>query len=170
MDILDFRPIFDTVATIVKSAVNPNTDTVIMIADIGPYESGPPLHYHPAQQETYEVLEGEGEFILGARTLRVTAGDIIEIPPETPHTFKNIGASRLVMRDTHLPALTFEDMMRELHGLVQSGRVRGFNNFTSLIYLSMLWVKHSRVQRSVTPPFVVMKTMNAIGKLFGYKI
>ena len=74
------------------------------------------------------------------------------------------------MRDTHQPALTFEEMMRELHGLVHSGKIHGFGDFKLLVYLSMLWVKHKELQRSIQPPFFVMRLMNIVGKLIGYKI
>lgn len=170
MDILDFDPIIKTRAIVVKSAADKLTDTVIMIAEIGPNEAGPPLHYHPKQKETYEVLEGVAEFILGNKKLIVKQGEKIEIPANTPHTFKNISDGWLKMQDTHLPALSFEEMMRDLHVLVHSGKITGFKNFKSILYLSMLWVKHKEVQHSVSPPFFMMKLMASIGKFRGYKI
>jgi mannose-6-phosphate isomerase-like protein (cupin superfamily) len=170
MDTLDFEPTIKTKAIVVKSAVDKERDTVVMIAEVGPGEAGPPMHLHPSQQETYDVLEGEAEFILGGKTLTVKQGDKVEIPANTPHTFKNVGNGWLRMQDTHLPALTFEEMMRELHGLVHSGKVKGFNDFQSLVYLSMLWVKHDKLQRSVEPPFFVMRGMSAVGKLLGYRL
>jgi uncharacterized cupin superfamily protein len=75
MDTLDFEPTLKTKAIVVKSAVDKQHDTVVMIAEIGPGESGPPSHIHPHQQETYDVLEGEAEFILGDKTFIVKQGD-----------------------------------------------------------------------------------------------
>lgn len=60
--------------------------------------------------------------------------------------------------------------MRDLYSLVKSGKVSGFNDPKSLIYLSMLWVKHDELQRSIQPPFFVMRTMAVIGKLICYKL
>ncbi|HXD11523.1 MAG TPA: cupin domain-containing protein [Anaerolineales bacterium] len=170
MDTLDFEPTLKTRAIVVKSAVDKQHDTVIMIAEIGPGESGPPSHIHPSQQETYEVLEGEAEFVLGNKTVLVKQGDKVEIPANTPHTFRNTTNAWLRMQDTHLPALTFEEMMRELHGLVHSGKIKGFNDFKSLVYLSMLWVKHKELQRSANPPFFVMQMMAFVGRLMGYRL
>lgn len=170
MDILDFEPIIKTKAIVLKSAADKQRDAVVMIAEIGPRESGPPLHLHPKQRETYEVLEGEAEFILGNNKIVVKQGETLNIPLNTPHTFRNITGSWLRMRDTHTPALSFEEMMRELHSLVQQGKIKGFNNLKSLIYLSMLWVKYKEVQRSVNPPFIIMRFMASIGKLIRYKI
>jgi mannose-6-phosphate isomerase-like protein (cupin superfamily) len=170
MDTLDFQPIIKTRAIVVTSAVDKQRDSVVMIAEIGPREAGPPTHIHPKQHETYEVLEGEAEFVLNGKKQIVKQGEKIEIPPGTPHTFVNNTDIWLKMRDTHQPALTFEEMMRELHGLVHSGKIRGFNDLKSLVYLSMLWVKHKELQQSIQPPFVVMRFMNLIGKLLNYKL
>jgi mannose-6-phosphate isomerase-like protein (cupin superfamily) len=170
MDTLDFEPIIKTKAIVVTSAADKQRDPVVMIAEIGPRESGPPTHIHPSQVETYEVLEGAAEFVLDGKKRLVKQGEKIEIPPGTPHTFVNITSDWLRMRDTHQPGLTFEEMMRELHGLVHAGKIRGFNDFKSLVYLSMLWVKHKELQQSIQPPFFVMKCMNVVGKLMGYKL
>jgi quercetin dioxygenase-like cupin family protein len=43
-----------------------------------------PLHYHPEEQITI-VEEGEVEFLLGAETRRLSAGDWVVTPPDTPH-------------------------------------------------------------------------------------
>lgn len=170
MDTLDFEPIMKTRAIVVESAVDKQHDHVIMIAELGPGELGPPAHIHPSQHETYDVLEGEAEFQLGGKTLHVKAGDKVDIPPNTSHTFKNVGAGWLKMRDTHEPALSFEEMMRGLHRLVTTGKVKGFGDPRSLIYVSMLWVKHDELQRSVSPPFFVMRCMAMVGKLLGYQL
>jgi mannose-6-phosphate isomerase-like protein (cupin superfamily) len=170
MDTLDFAPVIQTRAIVVTSAVDKQHEPVIMIAEIGPRESGPPIHLHPRQVETYDVLEGEAEFTLGSTKRIVRQGETIEIPAGTPHTFINTTSDWLRMRDTHQPALTFEEMMRELHGLVLSGKIKGFGDIRSLIYLSMLWVKHKELQRSVQPPYGVMRLMGFVGKLLGYKL
>ncbi|QQS29799.1 MAG: cupin domain-containing protein [Sphingobacteriales bacterium] len=170
MDTLDFQPIFKTKAIVVQSASDKKTDPVVMIAELGPHESGPPLHFHPNQHETYEVLEGEAEFVLGGEKIIVRQGEKVDIPANTPHTFKNLTGNWLKMKDTHIPALSFEEMMRELHGLVQHVKISGFNNPKSLIYLSMLWVKHREIQESVNPPFFVMKLLNFAGKLMGFRL
>jgi len=106
MDTLDFEPIMKTKAIVVQSAVDKRRGPVIMIAEIGPREAGPPTHIHPSQHETYDVLEGEAEFVLDGKKRIVKQGEKIKIPPGTPHTFVNITDNWLKMRDTHQPALT----------------------------------------------------------------
>lgn len=170
MNILDFQPTIKTRAIVVRSAKDPNVDSVVMIAEIGPHESGPPMHLHPAQYETYQVLEGEAEFILNHKKVIVKQGESIEIPPNTPHTFRNTKSTWLKMQDVHTPALSFEEMMRELHGLVQAGKVKSLSDFKSMVYMSMLWVKHKELQASVEPPFWIMKVIAFFGKLLNFRL
>lgn len=45
-----------------------------------------PLHSHPHLQVVY-MLEGEGIFHVGDETMTITAGDVVEIDSNVPHTF-----------------------------------------------------------------------------------
>ncbi len=46
----------------------------------------PPVHYHPAQKERFEVLAGTVEILLGdgVRTLR--QGEVLSVPAGSPHS------------------------------------------------------------------------------------
>jgi sugar phosphate isomerase/epimerase/mannose-6-phosphate isomerase-like protein (cupin superfamily) len=46
------------------------------------------LHHHPTE-EIYLVFEGEGVVIVGPRERKVTAGDVVAIPPNQMHTMSN---------------------------------------------------------------------------------
>ncbi len=61
-------------------------------------------------------------------------------------------------------------MMRGLHALAKEGKVKSLYDPKSLIYVSVLWVKHAEVQHSTQPPWLIMKTLAGIGKLLGFKI
>ena len=54
--------------------------------------TGPKLHRHP-YEETFIVQEGDVLFTLGDRVVEATAGDIIVVPPRTPHKFVSRGAT-----------------------------------------------------------------------------
>jgi quercetin dioxygenase-like cupin family protein len=71
----------------------------------------PPSHYHPSQDEHFEILEGEVTVELGrgpARTLR--AGDTLDVPHGTPHRMWNAGpeTARALWHVT--PALRTKEM------------------------------------------------------------
>jgi hypothetical protein len=52
MDTLEFEPTIKTKAVVVKSAVDKQRDTVIMIAEIGPGESGRRVISTPASRKS----------------------------------------------------------------------------------------------------------------------
>jgi mannose-6-phosphate isomerase-like protein (cupin superfamily) len=62
---------------------------------------GPSLHTHP-YEEVLVVLEGEATVVAGERELVAGAGDVVLIPPDTPHAFTNTGAGPLRQIDIHL--------------------------------------------------------------------
>jgi quercetin dioxygenase-like cupin family protein len=49
-----------------------------------------PLHTHPWEHEVF-ILEGKGVVFDGAKAAPFKAGDVVFIPPEERHQFKNTG-------------------------------------------------------------------------------
>ncbi len=54
---------------------------------IGTQKTGPPLHMHYNQDETFYVVEGEYIFQLGDTRSVLQAGDTIFLPRNVPHTW-----------------------------------------------------------------------------------
>ena len=50
---------------------------------------GPPLHIHPGFDETYLVLEGRLEVIVGERSSELLPGAVAYVSGSVPHTFRN---------------------------------------------------------------------------------
>jgi quercetin dioxygenase-like cupin family protein len=57
-----------------------------------PAGSGPPLHVHRHETETFYILEGDFEFTLGDQAVPAPVGTMIVGPRDIPHTFRNVGA------------------------------------------------------------------------------
>jgi quercetin dioxygenase-like cupin family protein len=55
------------------------------------------LHAHAGMDKVYQVLEGEGTFILEGRELPARAGDLLVAPEGVPHGVRNTGAGRLLV-------------------------------------------------------------------------
>lgn len=68
-----------------------------------------PPHYHQVIEETYFILEGEGEMQLGEDTRTMRAGDAVVIQPNERHTIANMTDKPLKMYVTCVPAWTFEE-------------------------------------------------------------
>jgi quercetin dioxygenase-like cupin family protein len=60
--------------------------TVIDFTD-GPMQQPDPPHHHPHEQITY-VAEGQVRFFLGDDTYDLSAGDMIAVPPNVPHSIQ----------------------------------------------------------------------------------
>lgn len=50
---------------------------------------GPPPHYHENLHESFYIVTGEMDFIINGEQRKVKAGESIDIPPKTLHTFVN---------------------------------------------------------------------------------
>lgn len=54
------------------------------------YLTGPPLHVHREQHDTFYVLEGVLKVQIGDEMLDLMPGDFASVPPGVAHTFDNI--------------------------------------------------------------------------------
>ena len=52
--------------------------------------TGPPLHLHHEQDDTFYVLDGILTVQAGDDVLDLGPGDFLSVPPGTPHTFDNL--------------------------------------------------------------------------------
>jgi mannose-6-phosphate isomerase-like protein (cupin superfamily) len=77
-----------------------DVDVCVIFVDAPPGR-GPSLHTHP-YPEILIVQDGEGTFVVGEEERRVGAGEVLIVPPGTPHAFTNTGAGNLRQIDIHL--------------------------------------------------------------------
>jgi len=59
-----------------------------------PPDRGPPLHVHP-NAEVFLVERGTATFTIGDEEVVVSSGQVVMVPPETPHRFHNTGGEDL---------------------------------------------------------------------------
>lgn len=62
------------------------------------------LHAHAGQDKVYQVIEGEGLFLLEGRELAMRAGDLLVAPEGVAHGVRNTGAGRLLVLAVLAPA------------------------------------------------------------------
>jgi quercetin dioxygenase-like cupin family protein len=58
-----------------------------------PPGGGPPPHSHLYEDETFFVLEGEYEFLVGGEWRRVLPGEVVHALRGSVHTFRNAGTT-----------------------------------------------------------------------------
>lgn len=61
---------------------------------------GVELHTHP-YSETFLLLEGEGRWTAGDAVVELRPNKMLVVPPETPHGFRNIGQTPLLVVSVH---------------------------------------------------------------------
>jgi quercetin dioxygenase-like cupin family protein len=73
----------------------------------------PPPHYHPSQDEHFEVLEGSIALRVGHEHSTVPAGESFDIPRGTVHTMGPAGGPAKVRWEVR-PALRTEQFLTEM--------------------------------------------------------
>jgi quercetin dioxygenase-like cupin family protein len=72
-----------------------------MVGEVA-YLSGPPLHVHEEQDDTFYVLEGVLTVQADDEVFELTAGDFVSVPPGVPHTFDNVDKDQAPVRTINL--------------------------------------------------------------------
>ena len=62
------------------------------------------LHAHAGQDKVYQVIEGEGLFLLDGKELPMQAGDLLVAPEGIAHGVRNPGSTRLLVLAILAPA------------------------------------------------------------------
>ena len=76
--------------------------------------SGPPPHVQHWEDESFYVLEGEYEFLDGARTIRAGVGSLIYVRSGILHTHNNVGEEPGRMLVSQTPGGAHERFFEEL--------------------------------------------------------
>jgi quercetin dioxygenase-like cupin family protein len=69
-----------------------------------PPGGGPPPHIHRHEDETFYIVEGRCDFLLGTETVTGGVGDFVNVPRGTVHRFHNSGTTPARMILTFTPA------------------------------------------------------------------
>jgi len=90
---------------------------------VGPGNPGPPKHYHPKQDEWFEVRRGRVRFILGAEERELGPGERAFVPRGVAHTFQVQGDEEACLRTEFRPAGDVEGWLESVFALADRGEV-----------------------------------------------
>ena len=88
-------------------------DYDLMIAETPAQMQGPPPHLHHSYKESFLIVEGEMEFMVNGEIRQVKAGESVDIPPGTLHTFSNKSDQPCKWINIHSPK-GFRDFFEEM--------------------------------------------------------
>ncbi|WP_232663185.1 cupin domain-containing protein [Pseudonocardia sp. TRM90224] len=80
----------------------------------------PPAHFHPAQDERFEILEGSLRVLVGTEERVVAAGEVLEIPRGTVHAMTALDGGARAIWQTR-PALGTEGFYAGMDAAVGRG-------------------------------------------------
>ena len=78
----------------------------------GPEFEGVGPHAHSDHVDSFYVLDGEAEFVMGGETVRLGPGSYVAAPVGVVHGFRNVGAGELRMLNVHTPNTGFVERLR----------------------------------------------------------
>jgi quercetin dioxygenase-like cupin family protein len=166
------NPVTGEVLVFHRTSAETNGETVAFETVVRPDGFVAAAHVHPNQTERFEVVEG----VLGVRIrdqeLVAKPGDVVLIPPGTPHRFWNAGdkVARFVCEVR--PALRFESLIETMFSLAAQGKTnrRGMPN---PLRLAVIARAHFDTVRLPFPPAALQRAALAIaapfGKALGYR-
>ncbi|KAA9339333.1 cupin domain-containing protein [Hymenobacter busanensis] len=118
----------------------------------------PPAHFHPSQEERFEVLEGELRVRLDGQLRTLRTGEQLHIAPGQVHAMWNPSEDRTTVRWTTTPALRTEEFMESMFGLAQDGRVNA-QGAPGLLHVAVLADEFAPEFRLANPPRWVQKVV-----------
>ena len=96
-------------------------------------------HIHPHQDEHFEVLAGRAGFHVEGREEVLGAGETIDVPAGTRHTFQNAGTEEMRVLFEFRPALDSTEGFYEFYfGFAQEGRVNA-KAMPGLLDIATVW-------------------------------
>jgi quercetin dioxygenase-like cupin family protein len=139
------------------------------------YEPGtvePPEHYHPRQDEHFEVVSGEMRVRVAGDERTLTAGEALDIRRGTVHAMWNPGDAYAQVIWQTRPALRTEDFFVAAGRLAQEGRLTPKGASNPLLGASLVHEFRDEFRPASPPPAVqaiAFPVLAALGRLFGQR-
>lgn len=119
----------------------------------GPFE---PVHVHPRQDSSIEVLSGSLLVVVRGREVQLGPGARLEIPRGAPHTFRNEGSEEAHSIQEFRPALRIAEFFETLFMLAQRGELSA-SGMPSPLQCALSVPAFGREIRLASPPWLVQR-------------
>jgi len=133
---------------------------------------GVPSHLHPQLEESLTVIHGQVEVVLAGKRKILGPGELVRVPPKTPHSWRPLGEDVRILGEIR-PAARFEEMWRQFMGLSQDGKLGRMGNRLPFLQAMAMIHEFPDVMALAGPPVFLQHALAAvlapIGRLRGYK-
>jgi quercetin dioxygenase-like cupin family protein len=130
-------------------------------------------HVHPFQDEHFEVIAGQAGFSVDRSQRVLGAGEAIDVPAGTRHTFWNASEEEMRVIFEFRPALRSTERFYELYfGFAQEGRVnaKAMPGLLDIATVSDEWAEHAILAK---PPawlqLALFRALRPIARLTGHR-
>jgi quercetin dioxygenase-like cupin family protein len=155
-----------------RTAADTNGDLVEVDVFYKPDGNPPPVHYHPTQEERFEVVSGEMLTHVDGVERTYGAGETFVLPPGSRHSMHNAGSEEAHVIWQTRPALKTEALFETMWGLMRDGKTNK-KGVPNLLHAAVLMREYQDEFRLTQPPFAVQKVLFGllapIGGLLGYR-
>ncbi len=152
----------------IRTAADSNGELLEMEATYKPGGTLNPhvQHYHPSQDEHFEVLSGSVSAIIDGLTRSYSAGESFDVPRGTVHVMANVSEEPAVVRWQVRPAMNTENFLATVWSAEYEKKQNVFR-------LAVLLRAYNRVFRLARPHYPVQILLFGIlalvGRLRGYR-
>jgi quercetin dioxygenase-like cupin family protein len=108
---------------LVQTAAETGGDLLEMEATYDPGSVEPLDHFHPKQDERFEILAGTIEAQIGGERRTLRAGEVVDVPAGTVHAMWNGGDEQARVNWQTRPALRSEEFFRTVAALAREGKL-----------------------------------------------
>lgn len=139
-------------------------------ATYGPAGKPPPRHFHPAQDEHFEVLSGTMRVRVDGEERDLSPGEQLEIGRGSAHQMWNPGGEPARVRWRTAPAGRTEQWFRAIDALRREGRV-GRNGMPGPLAFAVMLSEYRDVFRLAGPDWLLRPALAALavaGRARGY--
>jgi quercetin dioxygenase-like cupin family protein len=135
-----------------------------------PTPSRPPTHYHPRQEERFEVLASKLNVLVDGQERTLESGEVLILPPGVAHEMWAAEAGTRVNWQTR-PALNTEAFFETVWGLAKDGKVND-KGVPNLLRVALIAREYEDEFRLASPPWAVQRALFGllapVGRLLGY--
>jgi mannose-6-phosphate isomerase-like protein (cupin superfamily) len=123
-DVID-NPATGMSVRLVKTGADTEGELLEMEATYEPSSSEPPTHFHPKQEEHFEILEGTMRARMNGVERELRAGDTLDIEAGAPHSMWNPGPDRARTNWQTRPALRTAEFFEEAARVFREAQAEG---------------------------------------------
>lgn len=158
--------------TIRQASATTDGDLLELEARYPPHSPQPPAHYHPCQEERFQVLQGRFRARIGSLERVYETGETFIVPINTRHWMHNVSAMEGCLLWQVRPALRTQDFLETLWGLQADGKTNA-GGVPNMLQLAVILHEYADECRSASPPYAVQCVLFGIlapvGRLLGYR-